>query len=188
MSAGPGPTRTLPLWTSHTFTGLTWKGIGLIVLLCAINGVRRTIQNLFGDETWSAWLVHTAQLTALGLIIALPVAVAVVATYNLGPSKPVARYFTLALAVAASSMMSVAIAVVIEAFVNCGGFPVCDNETPRTLIWSFIAPWARYGSLCALFTVVFVYLRTAEESTASETGSDCGRLATPAPVKSTRPL
>ncbi len=92
--------------------------------------MRRTIQDLFGDDTWSAWLVSTAQTTAWGLIIALPVALAVVAMYNLGPRKVPARYVGLALAVVVSSMASVAAALVVEAFVTAADSPSATTRPP----------------------------------------------------------
>ena len=157
------PMLSLPRPRERWFTGLTWNGIGLVLLVCAINALRRTIQNLFGDDTFGAWLMSTAGYTASGLIVAAPVVLAVVATYNLAPRKPLPRYALLAVTVALSSLAGVVLWIVAETFLQCGGsFDACfDEPATRTIFQG----WIRYGSLCALFSVVFVYLRIAEEST-----------------------
>ena len=163
----PATDGTAPMWEplrgmpSRLFAGLTWQGIGLIMLLCAINATRRTIRN-FGNDTFFVWLIQTAQSAALGLIVAVPVALAVVATYNLAPRRATLRYPALALAVAVSCIAGVAMQIVVEAAFRCGG--LTDTCFGEPIIASFRRSCVRYGSLCALFTVVFVFVRVAEES------------------------
>ena len=61
---------------------LTPNGLGLILLVCVINALRRTLPKdelgaFFSDLPGiAAWLVVMAQTTATGLLVALPVAVA----------------------------------------------------------------------------------------------------------------
>ena len=152
-------------WRERWFAGLTWNGIGLIMLICAINATRRTIRS-FGDDTFFVWLIQTVQTVGMGLIVAVPVALAVVATYNLAPRRATLRYPALALAVAVSCMAGVAMQIVVEAAFQCGGFiETCFREPfGEPIIATFRRSYVRYGSLCALFTVVFVFVRVAEES------------------------
>jgi hypothetical protein len=98
------------------FDGLTWKGMGLIATLCLINAARRTSRDLdLGPRLNGAfvflvdWSVKTAQATASGLLVAIPVALAVVITYNLAPRRASVRYPTIAIAIAASCVVGVAL-------------------------------------------------------------------------------
>jgi hypothetical protein len=152
------------------FTGLTWKGIGLVTLLCAINAVRRSMPNLFAPDAFivdnlASTLFTAAKAMVGGLIVAVPVVLAVVATYNLAPRRVAARYAALALAVVVSTLIGVASSVSVEFFIECLSQPeICAGGEPS--LRTYVGAWTRYGSLSALFTVVFVYLRAAEESLA----------------------
>ena len=144
--------------------GLTWQGIALVALLCLINGLRRNVMNVLGspgdppsDSFGIEWLIAVAASAAAGLVVALPVVLAVVATYNLAPRNAALRYPALALAVALSSLAGVIALLEIE-HVRFGADPP-DADAILTF-------WVRYALLCALFTVVFVYLRSADESAA----------------------
>ena len=122
-----------PETREHWYAGLTRKGIGLVLLLCVLNGLRRTIPNLFGDDwAFGPWLMDMLQLTAWGLIIAVPVTLAVVATYNVAPRRASLRYPALALAVALSCLLGVAVSTTVETYVQCSG-PVegCFDEAVR---------------------------------------------------------
>jgi len=159
-AAGTPPPRATP-WRDRWLDGLTRKGVALVVLICVVNGTRRQIQG-FADTPLLEWLGSAAQTTALGLLIALPVVLAVVAAYNLVPRPPWLRYPALALAVAAASFAGVAAHAVVEAHFHCGGpFEACFEEPFVTTV---LRSWVRYGTLCALFAAVFVYLRSADES------------------------
>src|SRR5205814_3422183 len=157
------------------FAGLTWKGVALIALLCIINAVRRAVPYTFGELPISALLIKFVQDTAYGLIVAVPVALAVVSTYNLAPRGATLRYTSLALALVVSCMASIAVAVVVEALGNgeCSrSLEACFNDLS---VSAFIPSWTRYGSLCVLFAVVFVYLRVADKSAADEEKADRDR-------------
>jgi signal transduction histidine kinase len=149
-----------PAWMQRSFAGLTGRGMALVGLLCVINGVRRTIGSLLGmwdPDTelipFSEWLVHAAESTAHGLIVAVPVTLAVVATYNLAPRRAALRYPALALGLILSTMVGVAAMLHVE-----GSW---DENVAY-----FHKIWFRYALMCAFFTVVFVYLRRADESAA----------------------
>jgi signal transduction histidine kinase len=145
-------------------TGLTWKGLGLIAFLCVVNAVRRLSRGM--DQGFAISLdgiANLAVLTVWGLMVALPVAFATVAGYNRLPRRPLLRYPLLALVVAVSSLAAVAVQTFVEVGVHCdGSFQTCFEDEPLPLI---LRSWVRYGSLCALFAVVFIYLRVADEST-----------------------
>ena len=162
-----------PAWVRRSFAGLTVKGLALVALLCIVNGVRRTIGILLGmwdPDTklipFSEWLVDAALTAADGLMIGVPVTLAVVATYNLAPRRAALRYPALALALVLSSLAGVAVMMVVE-----GSWP---ESSPF-----FHKIWLRYFLMCAFFTVVFVYLRLADESTARarQAERDRARLA-----------
>ena len=146
-----------PAWLRRTFAGLTWQGLALVAALCGINGARRTVIALLGG--WAPappliadpleWLLAAGQTAAEGLIVALPVVLAVVATYNLAPPRATVRYPALALAMVLSSVAGVALMLFVEESLQDG---------------YFVKDWFRYGLLCALFTVAFVFLRIADES------------------------
>ncbi len=152
----------LPAWLRRSLAGLTWQGMALVVLLCLVNGARRTLSGWFG--MWGTdpplitdtvdGLVVLAETVAAGLIIAVPVALAVVATYNLAPPRAGLRYPALALAVILSSGAGFALMTFVQ-----GDWPLMPFD---------LKVWYRYGLTCALFTAAYVSLRVADESAASE--------------------
>lgn len=149
------------------FDGLTWKGIGLVVALCLVNAARRTSRYLDGDAPFACvdvvfvdWLLMTAQAAMFGLIVAVPVALAVVVTFNLAPRRPALRYPALAIAVGASCIAGVALMILAEGWIST---TFLEHES---LLDPFVVALVRYGLLCALVAVVFVYLRVASESAA----------------------
>jgi len=141
--------------------GLTWKGVALVATICVVNGLRRSIPN-FPEAALVDWLVGAATFSAQGLLVASPVAIAVVVAYNLAPKTPWLRYPILALAVAVASFAGAAAHAEMEWALHCDG-PIasCVDESPMADI---LRGWARYGTLCGLFAAVYVYLRSAEES------------------------
>jgi hypothetical protein len=146
------------------FTGLGWKPAGFVLVACLVNALRRTIQSSLEEFVSGVWLVKTLQLTAVGVILAVPVMLALAATYNRTPSRRWVRYPALAFAVAASAALGLVGAMVAEAWLACNGVvDGCFGD--NGLAPTFASLYVRYGSLCAVFAVVFVYLRIAEDST-----------------------
>ena len=147
------------------FDGLTWKGMGLVAILCIINAARRTSRDLdVGPQFNGAavflldWSVKTAQATASGLLVAIPVALAVVITYNLAPRRASLRYSAVAVAIAASCVVGVALMMAVE---RAGAIAFVEHES---LLAPTIVAVVRYALLCALVAVVFIYLRVADEN------------------------
>jgi sensor histidine kinase YesM len=147
------------------FAGLTWNGWGIVGLLCVINAARRTSRDLDRDippgetiEFAVDWLLKTLQGAASGLIVAVPVALAIVATYNLAPRKPWVRNLALAVAVASSCAVGVALMAAVEA-----GFSLSFLED-QSLLNPLAVGLVRYGLLSSLVALMFVYLRAADES------------------------
>ena len=157
--SGPAPPSPKP--RVHVLAGLTWTGIGLIVLLCLINALRRAIPYLFGEDTLSDWLTRFVQATGYGLIVAAPVTLAVVFAYNRAPRRALLRYPALALAVIVSTVAGVAVQLTAQPGSTLADYAAASDLHP---IAAFIAYWIRYGLLGALFTAVFVYLRDADDS------------------------
>jgi LytS/YehU family sensor histidine kinase len=101
------------------------------------------------------------------VIVAMPVTLAIVATYNLAPRMGWVRYAAIAMALVVSAAAGVAAALAMDAGLDCG--VDCFVQSAKE---GFIQAWIRYGSLCALFTVVFIYLRDADESVARALDAD----------------
>ena len=158
--------RALPVaLTSGTqgwFAGLGWKPVAFVLIACLVNGLRRNIQD--SDYLTSAWLLGTLEFTAFGVIIAIPVMLALAAAYNLASPRPALRYGLAALAVIASTMLGVAAAMFAEQQLCVGPVEACFGD--KGMLTAFVQRYLRYGTLCAAFAIVFVYLRIAEESTA----------------------
>ena len=144
----------------RAFAGLTRRGLCLVVLIGVINGVRRASHNLFGDDPLPHALMLMLQLTGWSLVIAIPCALAAVAAYNLAPSRPRLRYAIVGLAVAAICLMGVVLLVLAEFAAECPGTSEVCNFVATRVFQNYV----RYGALCALFTVVFVHVREAEDS------------------------
>ncbi len=164
-------------WCERWFTGLNWNGAALIALVCLLNALRR-VSNGIEDEAFGAWMLHVAEAFALGLLLATPVALAVVATFNLAPWRGSRRYAALAVAVSASCIAGVLAMLTFENDGNPFAFHGPDGEEPDTAFWVFylvMQVWSRYVLLCALFTVVYVLLREADESAASAQQSERDR-------------
>ena len=139
--------------------------MGLVAVLCVINAARRTSRDLdAGPQVNGAfvflldWGVKTAQATASGLLVAIPVALAVVVTYNLAPRRASVRYSAVAVAIAASCVVGVALMMAVE---RAGSIAFVEHES---LLAPAIVAVVRYALLCALVAVVFIYLRVADEN------------------------
>jgi len=97
---------------------------------------------------------------ALGMIIAVPVALSVVMTWNLVPPHPWRRYPALVFAVAGSCAIGFGLMHWMETALS---ITLPDTESKLDPLSVGLV---RYGLLSALVTIVFVYLRVAEESAA----------------------
>lgn len=170
-ASAPSLTARLPAWLRRVFEGLTWKGMAFIVLLCVVNGMRRTALHFLGAWGINAqpaddaleWPFHAAQAAATSLLVAVPVSLAVVGTYNLAPRRATVRYPAIALAVILSSLFGVA------SLMLFGGVPEEALEGPVAFLDFFVLKaWFRYALTCGLFTAAYVSLRIADESAASE--------------------
>jgi hypothetical protein len=100
-----------PIWDKpeRWYAGLTGKGLAVITLLCLLNALRRASTTFFQEEPLVEWLLGFAQAVGTGLVVALPMTVAVVFTYNRVPPASRLRYPALALALAVSSAAGVTI-------------------------------------------------------------------------------
>jgi signal transduction histidine kinase len=154
------------------FAGITWRGLALIALLCVLNAARRSIQHSIGVIPFDDWLLSLAEVSARGLIVALPITLAVVATFNRVPATPWLRYPALALALTVSSIVGVAILTGVE---SDWTFEFNRTEVQISSLMVFFAAWLWYFMLAALFTAVFVYCRAAEESDARAHDAELAR-------------
>jgi signal transduction histidine kinase len=147
--------------SKSSFTGVTRKGIGLVAFLCLLDAARRTSRYWDGPApAVLEWMTETAQAAASSLIIAIPVALSVVLTWNIVPPQPWRRYPALALAVAASCVLGVGVMDRAETWMSLT-YPETESRLDPVTV-----ALVRYGLLCALFAIVFVNLRLADESAA----------------------
>jgi sensor histidine kinase YesM len=162
LAAGFGGTARR--WYEQWFAGLTWNGLALVFLVCVLNAARRRVNHTIGVWPFSEWLMEFTRVTGELLIIALIVALAVVATCNLVPARASRRYPAVALAVAVSSLVG----VVVWLAVSTGGAFDFEVEGVTSSLADVVkvtlGNWLLYGLQCALFTVVYVSLREADES------------------------
>jgi signal transduction histidine kinase len=154
--------------------GLRWRAVAVVVGLCALDVVRAVVPALaVGNLSFAgaplATLEVIASMMAGRLIIGALVALAVVATYNLARRRNIVLYPALALALWIACVAGVAASMAVELRLQCPGQSIqeCWGYEAQTGVVSIIAPTAlRYWLLCALFALVFVYLRRADESSA----------------------
>src|SRR5207248_10036348 len=133
---------TSPAAHGRIFEGLTWKGFAFVALLCVVNGVRRMSPELRSGVDFIDWFTQLASRTESGLIVAVPVMLAVVAAYNLAPRRMWLRYAAVALALFVSSAAGVIAALAFETSVDCG-----VDCTPSSIGEMFVQAWVRYGAL-----------------------------------------
>ncbi|HZQ59980.1 MAG TPA: histidine kinase, partial [Casimicrobiaceae bacterium] len=133
------------------------------LLLCFVNAFRRFVHELGEPNVdWLHWSADLLRGTGFGMVIGLPVAFGIVATYNLVRHPAWVRYVALTASVFLLSLVGVMLYVWLEAQMSCGGsIETCFNQGFAAVVASSLV---RYGALCALFSVVFVYLRNADES------------------------
>jgi signal transduction histidine kinase len=143
--------------------GVSWNGVGLVLLLCFVNGVRRHVPSISEQDVvvWP-WLLDIVQTTGWTTIVAIPIALAVVAAYNLAPPRATARYAAVVLGAATASLLALPVSMTAEAFLGCGGdVHACFGDDPLRI---YIGNFTRYFAMSALFALVFVHLRDADES------------------------
>jgi sensor histidine kinase YesM len=151
--------------------------MALVALLCLLNAVRRTGRYWDGATSDSPfgvmfveWTMSLVQATMSGLIVAVPVALAVVVTWNVVPPQASRRYPALVLAVAGSCVLGIELMNLVEAWTSRA---YVEHES---LLNPFIIAFVRYGLLCALVAVMFVYLRVANESAARAQDAERDRV------------
>jgi len=151
--------------------------MALVALLCLLNAVRRTGRYWDGVTSDShfgvmfvEWMISLAQATMSGLIVAVPVALSVVVTWNVVPPRASRRYPALVLAVAGSCVLGIELMDLVEAWTSR---TYVEHES---LLNPFVVAFVRYGLLCALVAVVFVYLRVANESAARAQDAERDRV------------
>jgi signal transduction histidine kinase len=161
--AGANSRNRDPLVPAGWLDGLSWNGVGLVLLLCFVNGVRRFVPVIHDDDfAVGQWLLDIVQTTGWTAIVAAPIVLAVVAAYNLAPRRT--RYAAVVLAAAVAALAGVAMSAAAENVLRCGGdLQLCFGEDP---LHTWIGYWIRHFAMSVLFGVVFVHLRDADESAA----------------------
>jgi signal transduction histidine kinase len=150
-----GSPRGVPPW----YTGLTWRGLAVVALLCFLNALRRASEPVF-TKSASASAVGIVEDFGNGLVVALPMTMAVVWVCNRVPRTSRLRFPLLGAALAFSSAVGVAIVVGYYSTSE----PVFDAA--NALSW-FVGTWPRYALLGALFAGIFVYVRDREQIAAA---------------------
>ena len=140
------------------FAGVTWKGAVIIVVLCLLNALRRSIpSSLDNGEPVGGWLWRLIELFGTSLMVIPLTALVIVAVYN---RSPVAwwRYPVLAAALLLSSAAGSAILDVVESALDSGDFVLRH--------W-LVGQWPRYTIFGLLIAVVFVFFRERERCDAA---------------------
>src|SRR5438445_138264 len=89
-------TATARPWHERWFAGLTWQGLALVYVVCALNAMRRSGLFRFAlAESLPNFLV----MFGLAVIALLPPTLAIVATYNFAPRVRRWRYPALGLTI-----------------------------------------------------------------------------------------
>jgi sensor histidine kinase YesM len=165
---------TPPRRQGSPLAGFTPKGFGLILLICVVNALRRKAMYRPGiDQSVADWMLSFVEMVGLGLMVAIPVALAVVFTCNrLAPSSR-RRYPVLVAVAVGASLAGVLLMLFVEHHLvgpvsQPDGSPVPWNEI-------LTGYWLRYALLAALLTVVYAYARTAEESMAGARAAELDR-------------
>lgn len=154
---------------SQAWAGAAWKGAALVALICLLNGIRRAIRDADIQPPLEV-LSNTIAMSAQSLLIAVPVSLAAVLTWNRAP--PHSRLRWLVPIVAVSFLAGLGAFVFAEVLMNCD-VPAACWLSPRTCeppsgCWrgpdEIFIPLQRYGLLSALFIAAFVFIRLADES------------------------
>jgi sensor histidine kinase YesM len=146
------------------FAGMTWKGMTLVVLLCAFNAVRRQITGLpLAGQPFGPWLSVLIENFGTSLIVMLPTTAALVAAYNRIDPASRWRYPALAVAVLLASVAGVAL---LGLFESRGTVEFFYRESGSPALW-IMGTWPRYATLALLIAAVFAYYRSAEASHAA---------------------
>src|SRR5262245_13200219 len=156
--------RSTRSWRERWFAGLTWKGLALVALLCAINAFRRTFESVLEEPfALDVWLLDLGAAFATSLVVLMPVTLAIVAAYNAAPAAPRWRYPALAFALLISSGIGTAILGALESPGQLAFF----HKISGPLDWSILTIWFRNTVLGLLIAALFVYLRLAEDAEAA---------------------
>jgi sensor histidine kinase YesM len=136
------------------YSGLTWKGVALVYVFCALNAIRAHVN---AADPWSGILKDIVIGSLVNLSAFLPIVVAIVATLNLFPSPGRRQYRVLALAVVLGAAVG---ALFYMGITSKGNF--IDYSHPYPIVHfakSYQANFLRFGVLGALFAVMFAYYR-----------------------------
>jgi len=150
-------------WWGSWFAGFTWKGVAIIVLLCAINALRRSAPVLV-PELMAEYAPNVAMSFVTGLIYASLIAFTVVAVCNRVPAATRWHYPLLVGAFLLSSTVGVLVMDAIEAqTVNAAA----GQSTWAVVLCFFPQYWPRHTLIAGLFSAVYVCFRRSEECAAA---------------------
>ena len=144
-SSSPG----VAAWLHRAFGGLSWRGAGLLILLCVLNALRRSTEELI--KPGLGGLVEVARCFGESMTIAVLVLCAVLATLNLAPWQGWRRAVTLAVAIVIAS----GIGLYLQVFV----WRATQDWDGQPIAWVFFPAWFRYASLGGLVTAAYLFYR-----------------------------
>jgi signal transduction histidine kinase len=144
------------------FAGLTLKGVAIVLGLCAINAIRRTLTM---SELWNEplqWLIRVASTFVSSLLVAICIVAAVLAAYNRLPSRGWRLYAGLGAAVTLASALG---AVLLVGWETGGTFGYESDWMDIMREWrSVFVQWPRYLVFGLLLAGIYVYVRQRQES------------------------
>ncbi len=140
--------------------GLSWRGVAVLLAVCVVNALRRNINSRLLREDLLEWLIDVWDSTIGGLLVGVPVVLAVIVALNRGPSR---RRLRSAVTIAAALASSVVGTLVLLGKETEWTWVNEDNGLPATLASMFVATWPRYAILASLFAFVYLYLRESHD-------------------------
>jgi sensor histidine kinase YesM len=154
--------------------GLTWGGLGILVAVAVVNGLRRNINSRLLREDVGEWLVDVASATGTGLFVGLLVVLAVLVAVNRMRSGGARDYAIVVGAAIVASAVGVVLLIGFETEWNYEGDVGGD---PAGLPRMFSSTWPRYLVLSSLFAMVYLYIRRKHEDEAEMRRLDGERAA-----------
>jgi signal transduction histidine kinase len=140
-------------WLHRAFSGLSWRGVGLVVLLCVLNALRRSTEELI--KPGLGGLVEIARCFGESMTIAVLVLFAVLAVLNLSPWQGWKRVLALTLAIVVASGIGLAL--------QCFVWRSISDWNEQPFAWIFFPAWFRYASLGGLVTAAYLFYRRETE-------------------------
>lgn len=157
---------TAPTWRNRYFSGLTWTGLAIVVIVAVLDATRGTIISVLSFPFAEWFFVDWSQTFLRSLMLALLVLVGVILAVNLYPRTGWKQYVAVALAV----LLACSIGTVARiAWATQGTFsqPHPEGFDQVHFLGLFFPQLLRHMLLAGLLAGTYVFLRAEAESEAT---------------------